>query len=312
MPNPTRRGDVIMTSEAPLGRVAIVRTDEPILLAQRIFGMRGRDGVLDSRFLYYALQSTRAQATLADRATGTTVLGIRQPELRKVRLLAPCFSQQQAMADVLGALDDKIAANGQIFDSVDELVSAVARRAQSKSGAVRLGSLLTLNYGKALPASKRRDGSVAVVGSGGVVGCHDTKLIDGPALIVGRKGTVGATHWIDGPAFPIDTTYWVESRDEVPLLYLYYVLRDVDFAAINFDSAVPGVNRDQAYAVEVPAPDPHLITGFSEKTAGLTAMRSAIKRENEILARTRDELLPLLMSGKVTVKQAETRAEEVL
>lgn len=70
MPRPTKPHDVVLTSEAPLGRVALVRTDEPIVIGQRVFCMRGRKGTLDSRFLYYALQTDQVQADLASRATG--------------------------------------------------------------------------------------------------------------------------------------------------------------------------------------------------------------------------------------------------
>ncbi len=224
----------------------------------------------------------------------------------------PSLVEQRGIAEVLNALEDKMAANRVVSDRADELLCAWAREARSEVSMVRLGSLLSLNYGRALPAPNRNGGNVVVVGSGGVAGYHDVKLVDGPVLVIGRKGTVGATHWIDGPAFPIDTTYWVKPHDGLPLLYLYYLLRDIDFAAMNHDSAVPGLNREQAYTVEVPAPNQELVAKFAEKSAGLLALRSARKRESEVLARTRDELLPLLMSGKITVKQGETRAEEVV
>ncbi|MDN6443013.1 MAG: restriction endonuclease subunit S, partial [Acidipropionibacterium jensenii] len=111
MPEPLQKGDVILTSEAPLGRVAQVDTNSPLVLGQRLFALRGRSGHLDSRYLYYALQSSRVSNDIQSRATGTTVLGIRQSALRQVKLPIRPICVQQAIAEVLGALDDKIAAN---------------------------------------------------------------------------------------------------------------------------------------------------------------------------------------------------------
>ncbi len=76
-----------------------------------------------------------------------------------------------------------------------------------------LGGLLTFEYGKSLP-EKQRDGFGApVYGSNGVVGMHSRPLVEGPGIVVGRKGTAWSVSWSDGDFFPIDTTYWVKLRD---------------------------------------------------------------------------------------------------
>jgi type I restriction enzyme S subunit len=89
MPVRLRAGDVLLTSEAPLGEVARVVSDEPLVLGQRLFGLRGRPDVLDSGYLYYALQWRPIQDRLLARSTGTTVHGIRQSELVRVSMPVP-------------------------------------------------------------------------------------------------------------------------------------------------------------------------------------------------------------------------------
>ena len=76
-------GDVVMTTEAPLGEVAQLGK-EKIALAQRVVTLRGKSGLLDSSYLLYLLQTEEMQDQLKARATGTTVLGIKQSELRKI------------------------------------------------------------------------------------------------------------------------------------------------------------------------------------------------------------------------------------
>ena len=102
-----RVGDVVMTTEAPLGEVGQIR-QLPVALAQRVVTLRGKAGVLHNDYLLYALQSEPVQAQLHGRSTGTTVVGIKQSELRKVQLELPGFQEQAAIASVLKALDDQI------------------------------------------------------------------------------------------------------------------------------------------------------------------------------------------------------------
>jgi type I restriction enzyme S subunit len=100
-------GDVVLTVEAPLGEVAQLGR-EKVALAQRVVTLRGKKGLLDSTFLLYLLQSEEVQDALKARATGTTVLGIKQSELRKVTVRLPGLNTQVAAAQVLKALDDRI------------------------------------------------------------------------------------------------------------------------------------------------------------------------------------------------------------
>lgn len=94
-------GDVVITTEAPLGEVAQLGT-ERVALAQRLIALRGKTGLLDNGFLKFLMQSEDVQKQLRARASGTTVLGIKQTELRKVLLSLPPFGKQRAIAYILG------------------------------------------------------------------------------------------------------------------------------------------------------------------------------------------------------------------
>jgi type I restriction enzyme S subunit len=102
-----KAGDVVLTVEAPLGEVAQLGP-EKVALAQRVVTLRGKAGFLDSTYLLYLLQSEDVQDQLKSRATGTTVLGIKQSELRKVPIKVPPMPAQLEAASVLKALDDRI------------------------------------------------------------------------------------------------------------------------------------------------------------------------------------------------------------
>ncbi len=118
----------------------------------------------------------------------------------------------------------------------------------------RLGDEIELAYGKALPAHRRRPGTVGVFGSNGLVGSHDEALIEGPGIVVGRKGSVGAVAFSVDDFWPIDTTYYVVNKGSLDWRYLNYLLRNLGLTGLNSHSAVPGLNRENAYAIPVRVP----------------------------------------------------------
>ena len=100
-------GDVVLTTEAPLGEVALLK-DSNVALAQRIILIRGKANILDNSFLKYYFQSRDGQHVLQSRASGTTVFGIKAAVLKKVPIPLPSLNEQKAIATVLSSLDDKI------------------------------------------------------------------------------------------------------------------------------------------------------------------------------------------------------------
>ena len=121
MPKP---GDIVMTTEAPLGEVAQL-DGRKVALAQRVITLRGKPDVLDNTFLKFLLQSNPVQEELRSRGTGTTVVGIRQSELRKVSLNLPPLAEQKAIASILGALDDKIELNRRMNSTLEGMARAL-------------------------------------------------------------------------------------------------------------------------------------------------------------------------------------------
>lgn len=338
-----RPGDVVMTTEAPLGEV--IQLDEEtasFALGQRLVCLRGKSGKLDNTFLRYLLTSPGQQEVLANRATGTTVLGISQKTLRSMPISFPEFSEQQRIGYLLASLDDKIELNRQMNETLEAMVRALFRdwfvdfgptRAKMAGaepyfspdiwslfpnrldgtgkpegwGKRRVDQLLELAYGKALKATDRQSGNIPVYGSGGVIGKHSDALVDGPSIVVGRKGTVGSLYWEDRPFFPIDTVFYV--RPFVPLTFCFYALEQMGLNQMNTDAAVPGLNRNNVYRLEVAWPGETLVRKFDEFTSTARARIRHNMEESHTLVRTRDLLLPCLMSGELSVLETTIQLE---
>ncbi len=119
-----KAGDVVLTTEAPLGEVAQL-DDRKIALAQRVITLRGKKGLLDNDYLKYLLLSKEVQHQLDGRGTGTTVKGIKQSELREIKLRFPEFDVQRGIAHVLKTLDDKIELNRQTNQTLEQMAQAL-------------------------------------------------------------------------------------------------------------------------------------------------------------------------------------------
>lgn len=117
-------GDVVLTTEAPLGEVAQIKF-LPVALAQRIVTLRGKSDLLDSSYLLYLMQSQEMQAKLVGRSSGTTVIGIKQSELRKIEVLLPPITEQRAIAHILGTLDEKIELNRKQNETLEAMARAL-------------------------------------------------------------------------------------------------------------------------------------------------------------------------------------------
>jgi len=121
--------------------------------------------------------------------------------------------------------------------------------------ATTLGGTATLNYGKGLPETVRSEGDVPVYGSSGIAGYHNQPFVQEEGYIVGRKGTVGAVYYSPEPFYPIDTVYYSAKSDiKCDFKFFYYLLKTLKLNKLNSDSAVPGLNRDTAYAQMVLLP----------------------------------------------------------
>ena len=107
----------------------------------------------------------------------------------------------------------------------------------------------TLEYGASLPKRDRAAGPFPVMGSNGIGDYHSEYLIEGPAIVVGRKGSAGEVSYVESNCFPIDTTYYVSivNPDRTDLRYLYHLLKTLDLPGLREGAGVPGLNRNDVY-----------------------------------------------------------------
>jgi type I restriction enzyme, S subunit len=257
-----KRGDVILTREAPMGEVGYVDFDDSVFLGQRLMQYRANPRLLDPRFLLYSFLSRDLQNQFAaHEGSGSTVSHIRVGDCSRFRLSLPPLAEQRRIVAILGALDDKIELNRRTNATLEAMARALFQSWFVDFDPVRakldgrppvgidtataaifpdsfdetalghtphgwkvqtLGEVIELAYGKPLKAEDRKSGPVCVYGANGPVGWHDEKLVSGPGIVVGRKGNPGVVTWAHGDFYPIDTTFYVEPIGGCRSLYYFY------------------------------------------------------------------------------------------
>lgn len=121
-----RVGDVVITTEAPLGMVASLDRDD-VALAQRVIKYRGKSGRLRSAFLKFYFLSPRFQSLLNENSSGSTAKGIKGSVLHRLPVILPPLSEQDSIA---GALNDADA----LVNSLEQLI---AKKRDLRQGAIQ-------------------------------------------------------------------------------------------------------------------------------------------------------------------------------
>lgn len=318
-------GDVLLTTEAPMGMVARLDRDD-VGIAQRLLTLRGKTGVLDNEYLLYFLQSSIGQSLLKARETGTTVTGIKQAEFRKIQIDIPEISVQKKIGGILRSLDQKIEINNKINKNLLEQATALYKyrfiELQPFNGTMpddwHLGTvseIIELHDSKRIPLSSRERADLAKIypyyGATSVMDYVDRYLFDGIYLLLGEDGTV-----VDSKGFPIlqyvEGKFWVNNHAHiitgrngfsVELLYLLFSLTSVQ--SIVTGAVQPKISQANLNKVPIIIPSEAELKAFDATIQPIFTQIRNLRAENDRLATTRDTLLPKLLSGELDVSNID-------
>lgn len=300
-----RNGDIIFTRVGSVDLSAYVKPyQDGWMFSSRMLRVRTNDDI-SSRFLSYFFQQKQFREYILSIAVGATMPSINTEILKTVPVSYPPLPEQKVIAAVLSSLDDKIDLLHRQNLTLEAMAETLFRQwfieeAQEDWKEGVLGDVLQLIYGKALKDEIRTGSGFPVVGSSGIVGYHSEYLVEGPGIVIGRKGTLGKVIYLFQNFFPIDTTYYIQPKIcSDCLFYQYFLLKTLNFE--NSDSAVPGLNRDIALSAEIKLAPLEKINAFNEHCRPLFGKLEKNTSQIRTLEKLRDTLLPKLMSGEVRV-----------
>ncbi|QTR47332.1 restriction endonuclease subunit S [Thiothrix litoralis] len=117
-----------------------------------------------------------------------------------------------------------------------------------------LGNITTLQRGFDLPSRLRKVGQVPIISSAGVSGFHNKAMAKANGVVTGRYGTIGETFFVEEDFWPLNTTLYVSDFKDNDPLFIYFLLKTIDFQSHSGKSGVPGVNRNDLHELIITSP----------------------------------------------------------
>ena len=305
-----KENDILLTSVGSLGIPYLVKASDKFYFKDgNLTWFRNIDkSLLDPKYLYIWLSSSIGKQKLDEVTIGSTQAALTISGLKTIEIELPPLPEQKAIASVLSSLDDKIDLLHRQNRTLEAMAETLFRQwfieeAKEDWEDGTLDQLIDLKYGKALKQEDRSGSGYPVVASSGIVGFHNNYLVKGPGIVIGRKGTLGKVYFMEDNFYPIDTSYFIQTNTSGSnLIFEYYLLKSLDFANMNSDSAVPGLNRNIALGTQIQVPPEELILSFNETAQPWFSKIHSNTKQIQTLEKLRDTLLPKLMSGEVIVK----------
>ncbi|OPX07975.1 restriction endonuclease subunit S [Mycobacterium sp. AT1] len=318
-------GDLVITHRGTVGQVSMIPRNsrfERYVASTSHVKVRLDPQKAVPEFYYYWFASPGGQHSILSNVSAVGVPGLVQPVATVKKLQVPCppVREQSEIAEALGALDDKIAANVTVLDAIDSLVAAKYEEALlAGQQMLPLGLLATFHNRRRVPLSSRerdaRPGTVPYYGAAGRLDFVDEALFDEPLVLVGEDGSVvnddgtPVLQYVWGPSW-VNNHAHVLTGNGIATETLRCALVRSDVSHLVTGAVQPKISMGNLRRLELKVPS--AIAQFDSRSQAFAAMTRSVTTENERLARTRDELLPHLMSGKLRVDDLETVVSEVV
>lgn len=339
-----RRGDVILTREAPLGEVGIIRTDDNVFLGQRLVAYRSNCRKLDSRFLLYSLQGADLQGQIRALGSGSTVEHMRVPDAKALLVPTPPLATQNRIADILSAYDDLIenntrriailedmarrlfeewfvsgrVPNGQpaltkkvmpISDAFDIVGGGTPSKAEPRywdQGTIEWYTPTDLTRARAafLDQSKDRITEVGLAKSG-------AQRFPANSVMMTSRATLGVFAINTVPATTNQGFITSIPNENAPLFWLFHWLKaNADrFEGIASGATFKEITKGNFKNLEIELPDRASVQAYEGLVIPMMETVLSLLRTNTKLRTTRDLLLPKLISGEIEVRAAEVELE---
>ena len=287
---------------------------------------------LDSRWCYYALKNTDINAL----GSGSAIPSTSREDFAAVPVRVPSLEDQRSIADLLAALDDKIAANSTLIAVTGDALEATFTWICGQSDeTVPFTELATITKGVSYRSADLRPSSTALVtlksfdrnggyslrGLKDYSGAHKPTQVIAPgelvvaltdltqaAEVVGRAVRVPRAPRYQTLVASLDLAI-IRPQTDVPVEFVLGVMLQGRFRAHcrsrTSGTTVLHLASDAMPTFQAPAVSPETQEYFAASARPLLELRDSLEYEIETLAATRDVLLPGLMSGKLRVKDAE-------
>jgi type I restriction enzyme, S subunit len=227
-------------------------------------------------------------------------------DFENMQLPIPYPDKQREIVKEYNTIQNRIALNQQLIQKLEETAQAIYREwfvdgidLENLPEGWRMGKLADLievKYGKAY--SHLDEGDIPLYGSGGLMGKVNKALYTKPSVLIPRKGTLSNIMFVNQPFWCVDTMFYSIFNNEMNGYYAYYILKQLDFDALNQGSAVPSMTTAFLNDIDVVMPCGNILSDFNDKLNIIIGHKENLEKENQKLT----ELKALLLSKLATLQ----------
>lgn len=318
--------DIILTREAPVGEVGMIRTSEKVFLGQRTMMYRADRTKADPYFLYYAFQTEAVQEQIHSAGMGSVVEHVRVPDAKKFKINTPPLPEQKAIASVLSSLDDKIDLLHRQNKTLEAMAETLFRQwfiEDETLAEVVVSELIEFNPKRSL--SKGTDAIYLEMAglstqSFNATGYYrrefssGTKFVQQDTLLARitpclENGKAGYVTFLNDNEVGWGSTEYIVMRPKAGIhpLMAYVLCRNQDFkdyaeSCMEGSSGRQRVNVDHLKEFTIGKPDDEVVKQFNDYLQSIESKLMYNSKQIQTLENLRDTLLPKLMSGEVRVQ----------
>lgn len=223
-------------------------------------------------------------------------------EFAKMKLPVPPIEKQRKIVNAYKIVTDRIALKQKINDNLDDTAQTLYQKyfesnsdkSSWKQGTV--GDVLQLQRGHDLPRTEMTGGKYPVAGSTGTIGYHDEFTAEAPVIVMGRSGNIGNPRLYLCNCWTHNTSLYVKQIYEAEPLWVFYLLKNLNYDGFVGGSAVPTLNRNDVHAYGIAIPPLELQKSFSQKVMSLIYCKEENLSEIEKLQELQKIILTTMSS----------------
>lgn len=333
-----RKGDIILTREAPLGDVGKIRTDESVFLGQRLYHFRPDSKRLDADFLLYSLLSDDLQSQIKAFGSGSTVEHMRLEDIPSLEFNVPPLPIQRRIAGILSAYDDLIENSQRRIKILEEMARRLYREwfvhfrfpghedcrfVESPLGEIPAGwevrnlkDVATVTYGFPFASKKFNTSGIGTpviqirdipAGNSETFTGEDAEgkyHVKNGHILVGMDGDFHMCIWSSGHAFQNQRVARFESNGQIGNFHLFHALESPiqEFNKAIVGTTVAHLGDMHIKTIRLVWPPDELRAKAHDFLEPMSEQIIDLKRQIQNLRRSRDLLLPRLLSGQIDVE----------
>ena len=331
-----RKGQVAFTKDSEtrddIGIPTYIADDfENVLLGYHCALITPDKSKLSGKYLNAFMHSAYIQKYFELNATGSGMRYTLSLEtLQSMPLLLPSLEEQEVIGDFFSSIDRKIALNRAINQNLEALAKQLydywfvqfdfpdeqGKPYKSSGGKMAwneklkreipegwanccMEAFLTIKNGR--DHKHLKSGNYPVYGSGGEMRRVNEYLYNGESVLMPRKGSLNNIMYVNKSFWTVDTMFYSEMKIPHCAKYVFFTIKDIDFSRWDSGTGVPSMTASTLYTIPMVKPKDAILQRFDNVLAPIFQKLEQVQLENESLIKQRDELLPLLMNGQVSL-----------